>query len=83
MITRTPTGFESRTYALIPVDGTSRREIRSFDVLHQFRDRNIGVINVSHNPVNYLPEVMGGHVGSHTYGNTRRTIDQQVRELSG
>ena len=63
------------------VDIGSRGEVRTRDVLHQPVGVNVGVVDIGTAAVNDLAQVVGGHVGGHTYGNTVATIDQQVRYL--
>ena len=55
-------------------------EVWSRNILHQTGHIDIGIVNIGYTTVNTLAQVMRGDVCSHTYGNTRSTIDQQVRE---
>ena len=60
-------------------DVTTRREIRCFDILHQFTNCDVGIVDIGHTAVNHLTQVVGRHVCSHTYCNTAGTIHQEVR----
>ena len=86
------TGLISVFDALIAVDSTACREIRSFHVLHQLLYSNIlnrrivhtrfYIINVRATTVNHLAQVMRWHVRCHTNCNTAGSVHQQVRETA-
>ena len=79
----TTTRFECLTNALVTVDDTTRREVGTLDIFSQLRNLDLLVVNVCTASVANLTQVMGSHIGCHTYRNTARTIDQQQRNLGG
>ena len=62
-------------------DNSTRGEVRPLDNLHHFLGGNIGVLDVSNNAVADFAQVMRRNIGSHTYGNTGRTVDEQSRKF--
>ena len=58
-------------------------EVGSLDMLHQFVDGDVVVVDIGHAGVNHLAQVVGGHVGGHTYGDTAGTVHQQVGYAGG
>ena len=88
----TTTGLVSILHALVTVDRTTGREIRSLDILHQVFHRDLrtelivharlNIIDIRATAVDHLREVMGRHVRRHTYGYTAGTVHQQVRETA-
>ena len=74
------TCFVGFAYTADTIYITTSREIRCLDVLHQTICINIIVINVCNAGIDYFRQVMSRHVGSHTYGNTRCTVYQQIRD---
>ena len=56
-------------------------EVGTRDVLHQAIGIDIGVVDIGTAAVYDLTQIMGRHVGSHTYGDTVTTVHQQVRNL--
>ena len=65
--------------AFMPLDNGRRREIGSFDVFHQFINGNFRIINHRAKSVHHFRQVVGRHVRRHTYGDTVRTVNQQIR----
>ena len=63
----------------MPLDNGCRREIGSFDIFHQFINGDFRIINHRAKPVHHFRQVVGRHVRRHTYGDTVRTVDEQVR----
>ena len=66
-------------------DRCSRREIRSFDDLHDFFDRGLIfifnlVINDFHNCTDDFSQVVRRNIGCHTYRDTGGSVYQKVRE---
>ena len=86
------TGFISIFNALITVNRTASREIRSFHMFHQilygnFRNESImhaclNIIDIRATTINNLRKVVCRHICCHTNGNTACTIYQQVRETA-
>ena len=66
----TAAGLESIPYTGQSLDDASCREVRSFDVMHQLINRNVVVVNISTDSISYLRQIMGSHVGGHTYSDT-------------
>ena len=73
-------GFVGIAHPTYTIYISSRREVGRLDVLHQAVHINIVVVNVSHTGINHFAQVVGRHVGSHTYGDTRCSVHQQVRD---
>ena len=63
------------------LDDTSCREVRTFYIMHQFVNGNVIVVYIGTDSVGYFSEIMGRHVGGHTHGDARRTVEQQQRSL--
>ena len=70
----------SRTHALHAHDVAACREVRSLDMLHEFVDGDVGIVNVGHAAVNHLAQVVGRHIGSHSDCNAAGTVHQEVRD---
>src|SRR5690606_33146193 len=68
----------SLLYTGVSVDDSSGREVWSLDILHQFMDLDIPVIDIGHDAVHHLGQVMGRHVSGHTDGDSRCPVYQQV-----
>ena len=68
------TGFD----ALDAMYNATSGEIGGFYKLHQFINGNLLVVDISQATVYNLVKVVRHHVGSHTHGNTRRTVDEQL-----
>ena len=68
-------------YALAPHDDAARREIGALDMLHQPLYVYIGIVYIRADGVAALAQVVGGHVGSHTYGDTGRPVKQEQGQL--
>ena len=77
------TGFESIFYTGIAVDDTPCGEVGSLDILHQLFDGDVAVVDQSDRSIDTLRQVVRRHVGSHTYGNTRSPVYQQLRYAGG
>ena len=58
-------------------------EIRALDVLHKPGGVDVRVVDESANRVTALAEIVRGHVGGHSDGDARRTVEQQQRRLRG
>ena len=59
------------------------REIRALDVLHELFRGDFRIVDVGADGVAALAQVVGSHVGGHTYGNTRCAVQEQQRGLGG
>ena len=73
-------GFVGIAHTADTINISSGREIRCLDVLHQAVYVDFIVIDVCHASVNDFTQVVCRHIGSHTYGDTRSTVHQQVRD---
>ena len=60
---------------------TASREIRSLNNSHQLLYRSLRIVNKHQNTINNLTHIMRRNIGSHTYRNTRCTVNQQLWEL--
>ena len=78
-----PTRLVGIANTLQTIDIGSCGEVGSRNVLHQPIGIDIGIVNIGAATINNLAQIVGRHIGSHTYGNTVTTIDQQVRNLGG
>ena len=54
------------------------REVWSLDILHQSVSVNIRIVDIGTAAIDYLAQIVGRNVGSHTYSDTIATIDQEV-----
>ena len=68
---------------LVAVDDTARGEIGALDILEHLLARDFGVVDIGAAGVDHFAEVMRGHVGGHTYGDTAGAVDDQQRDLGG
>ena len=75
--------FVSALHALHAHDVAARREVGGLDILHEFLNADVGVVDVGHAAVNHFTQVVRGHVGSHTNGNTAGTVHQEVGNKRG
>ena len=66
---------------LIAVYQRSRREIGTLDVTQQILARAIRIVDIRAAGIHDLSQIVRCHVGSHTHGNTARTVDQKQRDL--
>ena len=63
------------------LDNTSCREIRPLDIVHEFIDGDIRIVDIRADGVATLTEIMRGHVRRHTHCYTGRAVEQQERSL--
>ena len=63
------------------VDRTSGGEIRTLDELHELLEGRIRVVDGVRYRVTDLPQVVRGHLGGHSDGDSVGTVHQQVGEL--
>ena len=68
---------------LVAVDNTARGEIGALDEMQHLLARDLGVVDIGAASVDHLAEVVRGHVGGHTDGDTAGAIDDQQRDLGG
>ena len=61
-------------------DGATRGEIRSFDMRHQLRGGDRGIVDLCTNRIHDLAEVMRRHIGGHTDCDAGAAIDEEVRK---
>ena len=59
------------------------REIRSFDITHQFFVCQFRVLEQSDLSVDYLREIVRRSAGRHSHRNAFRSVDQKVGDLDG
>ena len=69
----------SFTYSADTIYITTCREIRSFDISHQFLYCDFLIINICFTSINYFRKIMRRHISCHTYRNTGSTINQKIR----
>ena len=74
----TLTSFVGTSDTLHTHDVSTRGEVGGLDILHQSLNVYVGVVDIGHAAVNNLAQIVGGHVGGHTYGNTTRTIHEEI-----
>ena len=63
------------------INNTTGREIRTFDIVHQFFNCDFLIIDISTNCIGNFAKVMGWHICCHTNGNTSCTVTKQEWEL--
>ena len=66
--------------AAAPHDDAARREIRTLDVVHEVEQICLGVIQHADTGVDDLAQIVGRNIRRHADSNSRRAVDQQVRE---
>ncbi len=62
-----------------PIDDGGGGKIRTRQMLHQLTDADFRIGNLRQTGTDHLGEVVRGYIGCQPHRNTRRTIDQQVR----
>ena len=75
--------FESFLNTCVAIDDTTCGEVGCFNVLSQLLGGDVAVVDVGAASVHHLAQVVGCHIGSHTYGDTARTVHQQQGNLGG
>src|SRR5690606_37897184 len=78
-----PSGFKSFLYSLISVNRSTSGKIRCRNVLHEFLDGDVIIFDVRHDTVDHFREVVGRHVGGHTYSNTGSPVYQKAGDTGG
>ena len=48
------------------------------EYIEQFFCRAFRIIDISHNRIHDLPQIVGRNAGTHSYRNSLRAVDQQV-----
>ena len=79
----TTTGAITITHARHAINNAGRREIGGRDNIDQLINRQIRVFQQGQTGGNHFRQVVRRNVGGHTHGNTRRTINQQIRDTRG
>ncbi len=77
------TGVVGIAHAVVAVDGAAAGEIGGFDVLHELVDSDVVVVDKGNATVEDFTQVVGGHVGGHTYGDAVGAVDQEVGHTCG
>ena len=67
--------------ALARIDKARRREVRPLDEVHQVLDAALRMLQQIVQRVAEFPQVVRRNIGGHAYGNTGRTVEQQVGHL--
>ena len=68
---------------LVGDDVPSRRKVRGGNILHHLVELDVGMIDVRHNAVNALGEVVRRDIGGKSDRNARRAVDEQIGESPG
>ena len=68
--------FVSVFHALQAIDISARGEVGCLDMLHQSLRINFRIVDISTATVQYLGQIVGWHVGSHTHGDTVTTVNE-------
>ena len=71
----------SVTHARETIDIGTCGEVGTGDILHQTVGVDVGVVDIGTAAVDDLTQVVGGHIRSHTYGDTVTAIDKQIGNL--
>ncbi|MNM76996.1 hypothetical protein D3C81_888380 [compost metagenome] len=74
-----PAGAIAFSHALDAINNAGRRKIGRRHQFDQVIHRGVGIAQQMQAGVHHLIEVMRGDIGGHTHRNTRRAIDQQIR----
>ena len=64
-------------------DDALGREIGAVDMFHEVDELGLGIVNDTNAGVDDLAQVVRWDIGRHTDRDTRRAVDQQVRETGG
>ena len=75
------TGTVSFFNTATTVNDCRRREVRPRDVFHQPFNADVFIIDIRQTTVDDFRQVVRRDVGCHTYGDTGRTVHQQVRNF--
>ncbi len=76
-----PAGLEGVADAAQALDDAAGGEVGTFDVLHQAVHVDVGVVDIGADGVTAFRQVVGRHVGGHTYGDAVGAVHQQQRRL--
>ena len=69
-------------HTLDAINSSTCREIWSRDILHQFIEFDIRIINIRTATIDDLTQIMCRNIRSHTYSDTVTTINKEIRNLS-
>ena len=75
--------FIRLTKIIRAIDDTARREVGSFDDIHQIVEFDMRIIDHRDSAVDNFGEIMGGDVRRETHCDTRCAVDEQVRKSTG
>src|SRR5699024_10094692 len=64
-------------------DDAAGGEVGAFDVFHQTRQIDFGVVHQGAHTAHHFPQVVGRNVGVHTNGDALAAVHQQVGEAAG
>ena len=73
-------GLEILPHAGDAADRATGREIRSFHVLHQPVERDLGIVDLRADAVDHFTEIVRRHVRCHADGDAGAAIDEEIRE---
>ena len=76
----TATGLVGFAHTAVAIYGATGGEVGRGYYLDEFIGGDVGVLQHGNRGVERLGEVVGRHIGCHTHGDTRGTVDQQVGE---
>ena len=68
-------------YSLKTIDICSCWEVGTWDILHQSVSVDVWIVDISAATVDNLTQIVGRHIGGHTYSDTITSVNQQVRNL--
>ena len=72
--------LEVRPNARAALNEAARRKVRSFDVLHQAFDGDVGIVDLRADAVDHFAQIVRRDVRRHADGNAGAAVDEQVRE---
>ena len=73
-------GGEIILYAFDATEKSTGRKIRALDEFHQFRNRDLRLVNLCTDAVHDFAEIVRGHVCGHANRDSRAAVDEQIRK---
>src|SRR5205814_10375367 len=65
-------------HAADAADGATGRKVRSLHVLHQFFERDLGIVDLRTDSIDNLDQIVRRHVRRHADGDAGSAVDQQI-----
>ena len=77
------TGLIGLSNTIVTKDDAARWEVGSLDVLHQFVNSNLRIVDIGTDAIDTLREIVGRHIGGHADSDAIGAIYKKGRDTSG